>query len=524
MSQIESIDSSLFLRKPSTYWVTLIRLSLILLPSLISSTTSIICSGAIGRWLYNPSFLTILIRPHESLAYLEEAHAVQILSKSDYFSSFYLTNDSVRIPPLVLVLLSPLMETSNPGLWLSMLLLLADFFISSLLEKIGIQLLGKSRSPPDDSIGSQPRPIGEDDLQRKLPDTIRPQNEHIFPIYRNDSDSMSTFDGSSEQESNIRKPKPLIDMRSIPLLSAQLYYWSPFTFLPTGLFYCWQNIASLFLVASVYESSCYSSSGSLSMASFYLAVAAYMEPHHVVYLVPIILMINVNDFRKISPISTLASKSNTRIVKSTLFVVILFAVWSLCLQGISYSLVGSKNYWKILRAVYGNTWLTSGPNLSLQWYFRMQIFSRFRAYFGTMFALFPCVLVGPICLRFIRYPGVQLAALSMLWTIYRPVQVLYDANLAFCFFLFCPQSLARMGFPAFIAMCCLIVPVLLNIVDHWMWLDCNNGNANYMFFQCLAYNTFLEIILGQFISASMQRDKALRLTYEKEVRRDRIES
>jgi len=513
------------MRKPSTYYVTLIRLSLILLPSLISSTTSIIYSRATGGWLYNPSFLTILIRPHKSLAYLEEAHAVQILSKSDYFSSFYLTNDSVRIPPLVLVLLSPLMETSNPGLWLSMLLLLVDFFISYMLEKIGIQLLlRKSRTPSDDSIGSQPRPIGEDDLQRKLPDIIRPQNEHIFPIYRSDSDSASTFDGSSKEESNTRKPEPLINMRSIPLLSAQLYYWSPFTFLPTGLFYCWQNIASFFLVASVYESSCYSSSGSLSMASFYLAAATYIEPHHLVYLVPIILMLNVNDFSKTSSISTSASKSNTRIIKSAIYVLILFAVWSLCLQGISYSLVGSKNYWKVLQAVYGNTWLTSGPNLSLQWYFRMQIFSRFRAYFGTMFALFPCVLVGPICLRFIRYPGVQLAALSMLWTIYRPEQVLYDANLAFCFFLFSPQSLARMGFPAFIAMCCLIVPVLLYIVDRWMWLDCNNGNANYMFFQCLAYNTFLAIILGQFISASMQRDKALRLTYEKEVRRDRIES
>lgn len=56
-----------------------------------------------------------------------------------------------------------------------------------------------------------------------------------------------------------------------------------------------------------------------------------------------------------------------------------------------------------------------------------------------------------------------------------------------------------------------MVPVLLNIVDHWMWLEGNNGNANYMFFQCLAYNVFLGIILGQLTSASMQRDKALRI-------------
>jgi phosphatidylinositol glycan class U len=102
----------------------------------------------------------------------------------------------------------------------------------------------------------------------------------------------------------------------------------------------------------------------------------------------------------------------------------------------------------------------------------------------------------------------------MIWAIYRPVQVLYDANVAFCFLLFCPQSLARMGYAGFIALCCMLVPVTLKIVDHWMWLDANNGNANYMFFQCLAYNVFLGMILGQFTSASMQRDKSLRLTLE----------
>ena len=74
-----------------------------------------------------------------------------------------------------------------------------------------------------------------------------------------------------------------------------------------------------------------------------------------------------------------------------------------------------------------------------------------------------------------------------------------------------------MGTPALIALCCLFVPVLLNVVDHWMWLESNNGNANYMFFQCLAYNTFLAIVLGQFISASVQRDKALRLIVQREM-------
>lgn len=99
----------------------------------------------------------------------------------------------------------------------------------------------------------------------------------------------------------------------------------------------------------------------------------------------------------------------------------------------------------------------------------------------------------------------------MIWTIFRSTETLFDANLALVFFLLCPRSLARTGVISFLSLCSIIVPVLLNVVDHWLWLGPNTGNANYIFFQCLAYNVFLSILLSQFCSASLQRDKALRL-------------
>jgi hypothetical protein len=45
-----------------------------------------------------------------------------------------------------------------------------------------------------------------------------------------------------------------------------------------------------------------------------------------------------------------------------------------------------------------------------------------------------------------------------------------------------------------------------------MWLETSSGNANYIYFQCLGYNAFLGILIGQFCSATLQRDKALRMT------------
>lgn len=72
-----------------------------------------------------------------------------------------------------------------------------------------------------------------------------------------------------------------------------------------------------------------------------------------------------------------------------------------------------------------------------------------------------------------------------------------------------------MGFASFVALCSMGVPVVLNVVDHWMWMGPNTGNANYIFFQCLAYNVFLGVLLGQFCKASLERDKALRLSAKK---------
>lgn len=58
----------------------------------------------------------------------------------------------------------------------------------------------------------------------------------------------------------------------------------------------------------------------------------------------------------------------------------------------------------------------------------------------------------------------------------------------------------------------MIVPVSLYIMDYWLWIDTGTGNANYMFFQCLAFTTFVGCILLEYIFALVMRDKALRLT------------
>lgn len=97
-------------------------------------------------------------------------------------------------------------------------------------------------------------------------------------------------------------------------------------------------------------------------------------------------------------------------------------------------------------------------------------------------------------------------------TLFHDNPALYDFNVALSLLCMSPRSMARMNIISLIAICSIAVPLLLYILDYSLWLETGSGNANYIFFQCLAYNAFVAIIFLDFVGASLQRDKALRMT------------
>ena len=69
----------------------------------------------------------------------------------------------------------------------------------------------------------------------------------------------------------------------------------------------------------------------------------------------------------------------------------------------------------------------------------------------------------------------------------------------------------RMRDSSLIALFALPVPVSLFVTFHQMWLVTGNGNPNYLFFQCFAYGLFVAVILLDVVSATVKRDKVLRM-------------
>ena len=127
---------------------------------------------------------------------------------------------------------------------------------------------------------------------------------------------------------------------------------------------------------------------------------------------------------------------------------------------------------------------------------------------------FFCLLVG--CLGWLPHVCVfwQVAIYWMLvHTLCHPVSTLPDLLIGCMFMLLEPMSCARMNtVVTVVSLCGLGVPVALYVVLYPLWLQSGAGEANFLYFQCLAYQIFVANITLQFTSASLQRDKAIRLT------------
>jgi phosphatidylinositol glycan class U len=111
----------------------------------------------------------------------------------------------------------------------------------------------------------------------------------------------------------------------------------------------------------------------------------------------------------------------------------------------------------------------------------------------------------------------------LLKAIFHPLPTVVDVSLVVGIISIARRTVARMKIYSLIFFVAIPVPIGLYIVDYDLWLKSGSGNANYMFFQCLAYNLFVGVILLDFMASTLNRDKALVLT-EKQNREVSLES
>jgi phosphatidylinositol glycan class U len=412
------------------------------------------------EWSSSPISRSLLVDPVFTVDHVQESLAIRSLFEPRFVNAY--VGSRIHLPPLLLAAAEAGMYWLRPR-GIALLILLVDFRIAQSLECIARKWFQWEAADTTRELATM----------KEMDARIVPEHSHFFPTGLQ-SDSFFT-------------------LQELPLRIAQLYYCNPVTVLAgsgNAVGFCYQSLRLFFLMESLRLHS-------IVASAFCLSIAAYMNIHQTIYLIPLSLLPEAKPVALVS----------------------LFAVFSLILQALSYLLTGNQ-FHQIFIATHLHTFSLKGisPSLTTIWYLGMEVFLRFRFYIEFLIAGTPYMVIVPMTIRLYKYPAVLLACFWMLGVLFRPPGTLYELNIGFCLMLLSPRSLSRMiKASSIVSLCALPIPTILYAVGYWMWLEPGNGEANYIFFQCLAYCVFVAILFLNFCSASIRRDKALRMTIKEAI-------
>uniref|UniRef100_A0A7S3PTX3 GPI transamidase component PIG-U n=1 Tax=Chaetoceros debilis TaxID=122233 RepID=A0A7S3PTX3_9STRA len=340
-------------------------------------------------------------------------------------------------------------------------------------------------------------------VEQKMP----PQ---IYPI----SHSRTFLFGLRFEDDAIFEP-PLFSSTNVPILCTMMYYLNPFTILTSASgFPSIQGIWVLLFVSALVSSM----TGNAIFGGFCVATLCHFDINYIVFLLPVALL-----WRSPLEFHSAEFKKDRPTIK--LFLVSFFFWFGIANAPLLLTADPSKIEGDTLGDLVPTDRLTefvknfqgsSEPNLGMHWYLQINLFERFREYFAVITSSFLYLFIVPLYLRLDNYPMEMIISFQLLSTVLGSSPTTQDACLSLALMTLARRSIARMGYAALICLCALPVPIILYVTFYSMWLETGNGNANFLFFQCLAYNLFLGFITIDFIAATVKRDKALRVTAKKE--------
>mmetsp|Transcript_7925 Transcript_7925/g.13118 ORF Transcript_7925/g.13118 Transcript_7925/m.13118 type:complete len:610 (-) Transcript_7925:970-2799(-) len=521
--------------------------------------TSDILTQAFGFGILPAIRASILDQVH-TWEHLEEAcfllkNKVSIWGEDEYRSGYraiYAPGSRIVAPPLVVAFLGEAFapfKSSNTLLWIlqRLLLLIADAIGAYCIYQIGKRVYEMENDSIEAEIERDTKICELNPKLSAVPGKLRPARGWIFGLSNQVMDEFVSIDEKTsagvngntngmEQQYNGKHPtksdqsssrkqlnrEPILTLGQVPLFVSLLYFTNPVSVIAndTGsLRSIWDALALTSLYYATKPSSTNSKEGipfkvkSASSTATYLALATYVDVGYAMFLVPILVWRGMmREYQQKSRVQNNDWKA----------VLSLYLCYLTGLHWLASLLVGGNN--DEYKSVMIQTMLPNvafvdqdksgsvpGPSMGLHWYFFVQMFDRFRSYFTLFVAGVPAIFVIPLTIRLHRYPSVLAAAFQLLWAIFRPTATIHTLTLGLLLAMLNPRTIARMRNASLISLFALPVPVLLFITFHRMWLVMGNGNPNYIFFQCFAYGLFVSTITLDFITATVKRDKVLRM-------------
>jgi phosphatidylinositol glycan class U len=187
---------------------------------------------------------------------------------------------------------------------------------------------------------------------------------------------------------------------------------------------CLGRSTSIFTNAAIINSVSAALEGNVFQAMFALGFATYLSMYPALLLPPIALLCWDRRFKSAKPANSALALN----LKSS----VIFFSTVITLLGLSYIITGS---WEFIPATYGFQLLVPDltPNIGLWWYFFIEIFDSFRAFFLGVFWLHLASYVGGLTIRLRTQPLFVVTTLLGLFAIFKPYPSISDVSLYFAF-------------------------------------------------------------------------------------------
>ncbi|KAI6085811.1 PIG-U-domain-containing protein [Hypoxylon rubiginosum] len=280
------------------------------------------------------------------------------------------------------------------------------------------------------------------------------------------------------------------DRRWSGYIVAALFLFNPFTIAT-----CMARPTNVFTTCAILHAIAKAIAGNPFTAMLALSFATYLSMYPILLLPPLVLLAYDRQY------------TSKRASSLPQFAGINAIVVAFCLSALflgSYLLTGS---WEFIASTYGIqlTLTDLTPNVGLWWYFFVEMFDSFRAFFLAVFWLHLSCYVGGLSIRIRSQPLAVLTILVGIFAIFKPYPSIADTTL---FLAMVP--LFRHVFPlmryTFLSASTVLYSTFLGPAFYYLWIYAGSGNANFFYAITLVWSLGQSLLVSD-LTFAMLRDE-----------------
>ncbi|KAF3183801.1 hypothetical protein TWF106_004458 [Orbilia oligospora] len=223
-----------------------------------------------------------------------------------------------------------------------------------------------------------------------------------------------------------------------------------------------------------------------------MAMASYLSLYPALLLPPL-LFLTYDSLKTTSKPSIQAFSAITTIMLS----IVLMIYFKL-----SHMITGS---WEFVASTYGVHLLLPDltPNVGLWWYFFIEMFDSFRAFFLCLFQLHLLIYVPPVCLRLRKQPLFALITLIGISSIFKSYPAIGDTGLYLSLLMLYNHTFSLMRYTFFLA-AAILYATFLGPAFYYLWVYAGSGNANFFYAITLVWSISNALIVADAIYAVLR--------------------